>query len=115
MVGYGSVQIVHDETVVTGIRNGVEMVVAGGVSLHLGFLHFHGVRGPVAPGKPGSSYPGNCEILLEDMFSRVILYGTSKPVTRVVSWWHRSRTELRVDHLTCLLHLNKPQTRHLTS
>ena len=44
MVGYGSVQIVHDETVVTGIRNGAEMVVAGGVSLHLGFLHFHGVR-----------------------------------------------------------------------
>ena len=40
MVGYGSVQIVHDETVVTGIRNGAKMVVAGGVSLHLGFSSF---------------------------------------------------------------------------
>ena len=41
MVGYGSVQMLHDETVATGIRNGAKTVVEGGVSLHLGFLHFH--------------------------------------------------------------------------
>ena len=44
MVGYGSVQILHDETVATGIRNGAKMVVEGGVSLHLRFSCFHGVK-----------------------------------------------------------------------
>ena len=48
MIGYGSVQILHDETVATGIRNGAKMVVEGGVSLHLGFLHFHGVNEDVS-------------------------------------------------------------------
>ena len=33
MIGYGSVQILHDETVATGIRNGAKMVVEGGVYL----------------------------------------------------------------------------------
>ena len=44
MVGYGSVQILHDKTVATGIRNGAKMVVEGGVSLRLRFSCFHGVK-----------------------------------------------------------------------
>lgn len=44
MVGYGSVQILHDKTVATAIRNGTKMVVEGGVSLHLRFLHIHDVK-----------------------------------------------------------------------
>ena len=44
MVGYKSVQILHDETVATGIRNGAKMVIEGGVSLHLRFLRFHDVK-----------------------------------------------------------------------
>ena len=44
MIGYGSVQILHDETVATGIRNGAKMVVEGGVSLHLHFSCFNGVK-----------------------------------------------------------------------
>ena len=40
MVGYGSVQILHDKTVATSIRDGAKTVVEGGVSLHLRFSCF---------------------------------------------------------------------------